>query len=305
LSLAGDRCSPGLAAISLALVVGLALSSAARAETIELETGDKLEGVEILEKGEEVWSVEHPVLGRIEIPVDQIKPPDPVKPGLFGTRFMRGWSRSISAGFSGSSGVTKENNINADAEFANETERHRDQFVARYYYSDADSSRTNNEFDATHIHDFLFKDTPWFTFLGGGYRYDEFQGWDHRIGGSGGVGYEFVTTERFSLIGRAGPGFTVTRGGNKDQEREDFNGLALVRFDWTVFEGSTVTGSTSYVPVFNDLPEFRSLSRLEWKIALGVIDGLGFKIGGSYEYDSQNEGTNNDRKYYGNLVYDF
>ncbi len=97
----------------------------------------------------------------------------------------------------------------------------------------------------------------------------------------------------------------MTRGGNSDDEREDANGVVAANFRWTLFEGSDLTGSTSYLPVLNDLPEFRTLSRLEWKIALGVIEGLSFKIGGSYEYDSQNQGTNNDRKYYGNLVYDF
>ena len=55
----------------------------------------------------------------------------------------------------------------------------------------------------------------------------------------------------------------------------------------------------------NDLPEFRNLSRLEWKIATGIVEGLGIKLGGSYEYNSSNTGDNNDRKYYGTLIYDF
>jgi putative salt-induced outer membrane protein YdiY len=285
------------------LLLGLALPGATRAETIELVTGDKLEGVTVVERDEERLIVDHPVLGRIEIPADQIKPPKRRSRGLFGSTLLAGWSRSVSAGFSGSSGVTKENNINADVGLSNETERHRDQFTARYYYADADSDRTNNEFDANHLHDFLFKDSPWFTFLAGGYKYDEFQGWDHRITGAGGLGYDFWNTERFRLSGRIGPGFTVTRGGGED--REDMNGVVSAQASWVVFEGSELTGATSYLPVLNDMPEFRTVSRLEWKIALGVIEGLGFKLGGSYEYDSQNEGTNNDRKYYGNLVYDF
>ena len=89
----------------LLLLVALALPAAARAETIELVTGDKLEGVTILEQNAERWIVEHPLLGRVEIPVDQIKPPNKRSRGLFGTSLLAGWSRSISAGFSGSSGV--------------------------------------------------------------------------------------------------------------------------------------------------------------------------------------------------------
>ena len=289
---------------SLALIVGLALSGVGHADTIELAGGDKLEGVVVLEKNDESWLVEHPVFGKIEIPVDQLKPPDPVvKPGLFGSSLLRGWSRSVSAGFSGSSGVTKENNLNADIRLGNETDRHRDQFRAHYYYADANSNRTNNEFDSIHIHDFLFKDSAWFGFLSGGYKYDEFQSWDHRVTGAGGIGYEFVKTERVRLKGRIGPGFTVTRGGN--DEREDANGVVAAQGSWVMSEGIELTGSTGYFPVLGDLPEFRSMSRLEWKIALGVLEGLAFKVGGSYEYDSQNDGNSNDRKYYGNLVYDF
>ena len=56
--------------------------------------------------------------------------------------------------------------------------------------------------------------------------------------------------------------------------------------------------------MLNDTPEFRALAESELKIAIGLIDGLSFKLGGSYEYDSQNA-ERNDRKYFGNIVYDF
>ena len=54
MSLAGNIRSLALALISLALIVGLATPGTARGESIELVTGDKLESVEILEKGEAV-----------------------------------------------------------------------------------------------------------------------------------------------------------------------------------------------------------------------------------------------------------
>lgn len=292
--------------VAAVLMIGLALQGTASAEIVELQNGDKLEDVVVLEENERVWIVEHPVLGRLEIPASEIKPPEAekpaeVKPGVFGTSFLEGWTKAFSAGFSGSSGVTKENNVNVDLELNNETESHRDRFIARYFFTDADGLTTKNEFLTRHIHDFLIKDSKWFTYLGGGYKYDELQSWDHRYTGSAGVGYDFLNDDRFKLTGRIGPGFTVTRDGD---DREDFNGVAMLQFSWAIMEGLGFNGETAYFPVLNDLPEFRSFAKGEFKVAIGVVEGLSFKFGGSYEYDSQNV-ERNDRKYYANIVYDF
>ena len=124
-----------------ALIVWPLLCGSAFAETIELENGDKIEGA-ILEKNDQVWIVEHPVQGRLEIPVDEIKPPEDekVKPGVFGTRFLKGWDKALSAGFNGSSGKSRDANINFDARLQRETERNRMNWVARYYFSSTDRS---------------------------------------------------------------------------------------------------------------------------------------------------------------------
>ena len=84
-------------------------------------------------------------------------------------------------------------------------------------------------------------------------------------------------------------------------ERERPPDLAVRRTD-----GHSVTTSHFYYPSLNDLPEFRSVSRLEWKIPVGLVTGLAVKLGGSYEYDSAiRSPKSNDRKYYGNISYDF
>jgi putative salt-induced outer membrane protein YdiY len=286
-------------------VIGLALQGVASAETLELRSGGTLEDVEVLDRNEERLLVEHPVLGRLEIPVSEIKPPEEpeVRPGLFGTSFMEGWNKALSAGFSGSSGVTKETTINAGLELKNKTDHHRDAFIANYFYASADGERSNNEFTADHLHDFLFTDSKWIAYIGGGYKYDQFQSWDHRIVGSAGAGYDFLRDDLYVLTGRIGPGFTITRGGSDD--REDFNGVAVLQGSWTIVDGIAFNAEAAYFPVLNDMPDFRTVGLAELKIAIGAIKGLSFKAGGSYEYDSQNVEERNDRKWYGSLVYDF
>ncbi len=297
-----------------ALIVWLLLCGSAFAETIELENGDKIEGA-ILEKNDQVWIVEHPVLGRLEIPVDEIKPPEEenVKPGVFGTSFLKGWDKALSAGFNGSSGKSRDANINFDAHLKRETERNRMDWVARYYFSSTDKSTSDNQFDTRYVHDLLIPDAKWFPFASPHYRYDAEQNWNHRFGLDVGVGYEVLKTEKWDVLGRLGGGFAQTLTDDRDDTsvgtdpvRSEWLGLAGLRLGWAMMKGMSVSWDTAYQPNFSDLPNFRLESRAEWKVAIGYVEGLSFKLGGSYIYDGhETDKTRNDRKYYGNLVYDF
>jgi putative salt-induced outer membrane protein YdiY len=290
------------------LLIALLLSSVAVAETVELKSGDKLENVVVIERTPEHVIVEHPVLGRLEIPAIEVKPEEveTVKPGLFGTRFMRGWTRSAGAGLSGSSGVTREVNMNAELNAGFESDDHRARFATRYFLSASRQNgkygNTRNDVTTVYLHDFLIADSKWFYFGSGEHRYDEFQNWKHRFVVAGGLGYDFLRNDDWTISGRFGPGYTrKTEGENKDEA----NAVASFNSTWRISDGNSITFVSSYFPSLNDLPEFRSLSRLEWKVATGIVEGLGIKLGGSYEYNSTNSGDNNDRKYYGTLIYDF
>ena len=69
---------------------------------------------------------------------------------------------------------------------------------------------------------------------------------------------------------------------------------------------SSLSASHSYSPILNNLADFRNRSLIEYKIAIGVLKGLGFTVGGSFDYDSTVSGKNQrDGKFYLNLGYDF
>lgn len=311
-----------------ALAVWLVFGGSAQAETVELKSGEKLEGSIILET-EDTVVLEHAVLGRIEIPKSEIKPPDGVKPGVFGTTFLEGWTKSLSAGWSGSSGKSKDMNINASLLLNRQTERFRMNYVARYFLASSEGDTTDNQFDTRYMHDFLIPDQNFFPFLSPFYRYDAEQDWNHRLGLDGGMGYEFLKTDTWNVIGRAGTGVAQTLTDNRgkmcvpqdpndpnsillcekigdDPVRTEWNGLLALQLAWTMMEGMDLSWNTSYQPDFVDLPNFRLESRAEWKISVGYIEGLAFKLGGVYIYDAhETDKTRNDRRYYANLVYDF
>ena len=71
----------------------------AQTETIELSNGDKVTGA-VVERTNEKIVLTHDLFGRIEIPLAEVKPPEPPNPGLFGTGFLAGWTRTFSLGVS-------------------------------------------------------------------------------------------------------------------------------------------------------------------------------------------------------------
>jgi len=312
--------------------LGLLLGGAAAADTVELVTGEKIEGA-ILETNDEHTVIEHPVLGRLDIPAEQIKPKDEEKitPGLFGTSFLEGWTRGLSAGWSLSSGKSKTQSLNADMGLHRETTHHRMDWSSKYYYSEADSEVDDNEFNTRYVHDFLIPDESWFPFVEGNYTFDAEQDWNHRLGANAGLGYEFVDTEQWYLIGRLGGGWSRTFKDDREEEtvdsngdgiaggpgdrpahrgdyplRTEWNGLALLRGTWKYMEGQSLSAGASYQPDFADLPNFRAVGNAEWKVAVGAIEGMSFKAGVDYIHDSHETNRNrNDRKFYLNLAYDF
>ena len=282
-----------------------ALASVAQAAQVELESGDVLIG-EIVEDNEDGIVLDHPLLGRITIPRADLKPPDPPEPpnpGLFGTSFMEGWKRNISAGMSGAAGNTSNFNIDIQMKLENKTERHRQNWLTAFFYATNAGSTSTNRFLTAYEHDWLLQDSRWFLFGAGRYDYDDFKAWDHRIAGSAGVGYELFESDFFELRSRVGFGFSQTFGGETKTSGEMRVGLESL---WNITEHQNLSLRGSYFPDLSHTPEFRTTATLEWNVALVDVTGLGLKIGLLHEYESDTlSASGHDLRYYGNLGYDF
>jgi len=205
----------------VALAVQVALCGTALADTVELTSGDKLEGT-IVEENDEGVVLDHPVLGRLTIPASDIEPPDPLKPGLFGTSFLRGFDKALAAGFTGSSGKSRDMSMNVDFSLKRQIVRHRMAFVARYYFSSDEGTISDNQLDSTYIHDFLIPEEDWFPFLSPHYRYDAEQDWNHRLGLRVGIGYQFFEDDTWNVRGRLGGGVNQTL--TDDRGKDVFRG---------------------------------------------------------------------------------
>ena len=275
--------------------------SSAVAEEVELKNGDKLE-VKVVEETDKNLVVEHPQLGQFIIPKDDLKPPTPPNPGLFGTDFLFGWNRNFSAGVSGSDGNSRGFSLNASVGASRSTDAYNGNFTSAFFFATQESETISNEFFANYKHEFLMSDSDFFFFLQGRYQYDDFQAWKNRISSSGGAGYQILKRDKFSIQAELGFGFSRSWGDENQWRPEGVVGLV---FSWKPLEGHEFSADVTYYPDFSNLPEFRLLANANYIVGITQMDGLSLKFGAKNEYDSNQPGDNNNLKYYGNLVYDF
>lgn len=298
--------------LAIALVAWVGLCTAVRADTVELVSGEKLEG-EILDRNADYVEMEHPILGRIQIPIEDIEPAEQPKPGLFGTTFLEGWNKALSAGLSGSDGKSNEISANADLSLKREVARHRSSYVARFNFDRSDGDTSEDRFFTKYVHDFLFPDADFFVFLAGSYLLDTQLDWLHRVSGEAGVGHRILETDEWGVLARLGGGASRTlndrRGPSStadDPVRTEANALVGVEATWRYREGQSLSLNSLYLHDVSDLSGLRSESRGEWKIDVALIEGLGLKLGTSFIYDSHEQGKlRRDLRYYANIGYDF
>lgn len=314
------------------LLFGIACGSAiAQTDEIELVGGDVLRG-RVVEQTEERVVFEHPVLGLLELKMadvaritlsrEQEPPTKPVEPADIsptppieaapeqttlpaeadaGSR----WKFTLDLGVNGSTGNTETLDVRLGLLGAYEDKSMRTKFDLVYYYGEADGDRNTNKFTAGARNDWLLSESYWFYFAEGRFDHDEFQSWDWRVSGAGGVGYEFYDHETFTLLGRVGLGAVYEQGSdNEGVEPEALLGLDL---KWKITEKQTLAASTTFYPALGDVGEFRAISGLDWTLDLDAAKGLKLKFGLHHEYQSVVDSgvDRNDLKLFGGVALQF
>lgn len=298
--------------------VALVLSALpAQADKLRLVNGDVLTG-EIVETPDGVV-LAHPLFGELAIAADQIQarvegdaalpappaPPREERPGIAGTRLLRGWTRQVQLGFTGSSGNSDNQDYIAGLRGSYASDTKRWQFDSGYVRAATDGDTTKDQAFAMLLRDFLFPGKKYFAWGSGRYDFDSFQEWDHRLALSAGAGYAFIDGETFDLRGRAGFGGTKTFGSPGDDEwvPESVFGLEA---EWLPAERQKLFAFTTFLPSLTD-GEFRNLSGVDWSLLLSDGPGFSLSLGVQNEYESEvPDGIeHNDLLYRAALLYDF
>jgi putative salt-induced outer membrane protein YdiY len=288
------------------ILCALIPSGTAAAEKIELQSGDILNG-DVIESTEAYVLLQHPVLGQIKVPRSEIKPPEEKKekPGLFGTSFMKGWTREVNFGVNGAEGNTVNFNLTGGFDLKAENERRRWTWTGRYIFKTTDNSTTDNNARVQTRYDWLLPESRYFLFVEPLYDFDQFKDWKHRITLSGGPGYGIIQRESLDL--RTGIGVS----GQKEFEGEAkarFGGYWSLNLEWKLSDRQSLTASNQIFPYIVNTPgEYRNLSTAAWKLKLTEDPTLNLNLGieNDYNSDAPPEDHKNDFKYFGTLGAEF
>jgi putative salt-induced outer membrane protein YdiY len=322
-----------VSSLIVALAAG-ALAAPAMAELVTLKSGEMIQAT-VVSKDDANVVVDHPILGKLTIPAAQVqsiapsepatpegkvvearpagapapvaepkKDEIPAKPPSQG-RFIDDWDAKFEAGFSGSSGNTKNLSYHVGFEAKKETESDRWKFDVGYFRESTDGEATRNDFTEGLLKDWLFKDSKWFWWADERYDYDDFKSWKQRFAAHTGPGYTFLDDEKFKLFGRVGAGARKEWGSEEDDVIPE--GFASIDFTWKINEQQSFNATATYYPELNDSGDFRTLETLGWTCKMTEKGGLALKLGISHEYESQvdDDSVKNDVKYFGAIVFSF
>jgi putative salt-induced outer membrane protein YdiY len=301
------------------------LPSICTSEIIELTNGDVL-NAKLNKKSAGGITIDHPALGTITIPNDQIASikPSPedekeeastdalaaaetedgkviIDEGVFGSGFLKDWDRKLSVGLNGTSGPSDTANFRADFKTSYKDEEKRWDFSMYYLFASADSKTTDNRFTANLLRDWLIIDSNWFYFANGGYDYDQFKNWDHRLRLGGGSGYHWIETGTVEFDTRQGLNLNYSIFPAESNTLK-LEALLGIDWRWQISEKQTITFSNVIYPALTDLGEYRNVTDFEWKHDLDYYHGLAIKLGFHNEYDTT-EKERNDLKYYASIVW--
>ncbi len=310
--------SPVAAALLLAAAPALAQVKLTNGDVLQAEIVNPDAGISAA--GEPLVELDHPILGRITVPADSIaKPEEVAEAAELGTLagaadamgqaidsvFFTGWSKSLAAGFNGTEGNTQTLSLYANFETGIEDERRRWAIKADYFRKTEDGDATESNLIARADRDWLIPGAAHFYFGRATFEYDQFEGFEQRVGLYGGVGYQFIDTARHSLLGRVGVGAIYEFGGNENFTTEALLG---VEYAFQIAANQSFEFKNTFYPALDPFfAEYRNVTEANYKISLAAGDGLSLKLGVYNEYDSEvpDNSENNDFKYFGALVYDF
>jgi putative salt-induced outer membrane protein YdiY len=318
--------------MTAALLTAAFTCTFAQAETIRLQSGDVITA-EILEKNADSVTIDHPSLGELTIKRDQIvqiyadraaldaalAEEDAAKKaeeldaeraaddGLFGQGvFLKGWNRQLELGLNGAEGNSQ--NLNFRAAFNADFEDDEDRWLYKMLYRTAssDGDTTEKKFNAELFKDWLIPGKKYFYFANGRYDWDDFEDWDSRWSGFGGIGYQFIDDDKWNVRGRAGLGGNQEMGGAEGDEFT-FEALLGVEADYKIKDGHEIAFTNYLYPSLEDASDFRNVTTLDYIITIDRDKGLALKLGLTNEHDASAPATSdkNDFTYYASLIWKF
>ena len=271
-------------------------------DKVELKNGDVLFGT-VSGPTAGRLEIDHPTLGKISVPEDDVKSFGPVPPPEV-TEPESPWTCYVGLQFAGQYTANDNFNLRASAGAAWKQEHGSFTIDAEYFYNVSNAETLDNNLLVTAIEKLDLGDKGWFGFGRAQYEWDQFQEWEHRLSAYLGPGYHVLKSDSVMLDVYAGAGASYYY--QTDEWRAEF--IVGEDFEWKIDERQKITVNSSIAPQFDDLADYRIEGRAEWSCLVGdKKKGVQMLLGvrDIYQSDVEPGGTNNDLRIYGGLNYTF
>ena len=199
------------------------------------------------------------------------------------------WDMGVNFGLNGSEGQNRSQSIVTGAYVKRDAELWTLDSKINYNLTSANSIETqNNALLDVRVDRNLHK-SAWTLYILNQTLYDEFQPFDLRVSINSGVGYKWVDTACFNLIGRFGAGASREFGGPDDRWAAE--ALFGLDYEYLISDKQRLTAKVDYFPEWADFSQYRVVSDAGWEIDLDKPKNMSLRFTVNDRFDSTPNGV--------------
>lgn len=199
------------------------------------------------------------------------------------------WDIGINFGLNGSEGQNRTQSVASGAYVKRDSELWTLDSKVTYNLTAANSVETQNNALLDARLDRKLKKTAWSLFILNQTLYDEFQPFDLRVSLNSGVGYKWVKTDNFNLLGRFGAGASREFGGPDDEWAAE--ALLGLDYEYLISDKQRFTMKVDYFPEWEDFGNYRVVSDAGWEVDLDKPKNMSLRFTVNDRYDSTPNGV--------------
>ncbi|RLJ71416.1 putative salt-induced outer membrane protein [Hydrogenivirga caldilitoris] len=188
------------------------------------------------------------------------------------------WSIHIEFSYVSTSGNVRTQTLSEKLEIKREGRVHRVFLKNSALYATQEGSETANRIDASARYERLFT-KRFFGFLTTGYERDKFSGYEYKLNGGPGIGYDLLKTKRHELKLLMATPYYYNKVEN-DGVDNYASARAEVYYQWNIRENLKFKESANYLVKLSDTKTYflNSETSLEVKVNSYISLGVGYKV---------------------------
>ena len=199
------------------------------------------------------------------------------------------WDMGVNFGLNGSEGQNRSQSIASGAYAKRDSALWTLDSKINYNMTSANSIETQNNALLDVRVDRKIDKSAWSLFILNQTLYDEFQPFDLRVSLNSGLGYKWVESECFDLIGRFGAGASREFGGVDDEWAAE--ALFGLDYEYLISDKQRFTMKVDYFPEWEDFGQYRVVSDAGWEIDLDKPKNMSLRFTVNDRYDSTPNGV--------------